>query len=776
MSLYKIILSSFLMASFSSLLFAAGLAQDKCQVGNKNECKSPLVCLPVLSASSNDRLGVCEIPKILSLYDELGPDPEFSLDGASCQGKFTDAELESRIGLLSNWEGQGTYRYWFTSLPNKNVYRIGDEAFILAYIWLFKNTDIDSKFGANFKAKLLAQELYDIFDLFYAEGVRRSFSLMEKLDKLKKCLDVQGPIAFQLQYQIDDILEESLMGTIRAYQCGGVENLNETDLSCKSEENKFFADSLMEIATISVNEHNQCADVLANSCQKNFTSNWHDPSRHEFIVNAIKEETGEDYGNMFGGPYHNLGIDGLVDPPLNSLWAPEKLKNNVPGLFSDLNSKNQTLKITMPGPEGRPPNFHWQVLLQPEKLNEAFPANPAFKGLSFLHYHEKMSYITPDSSVYHLASGSNPSADESIYWNGPLTIASEAVRIMEHYSASDDDGLQHLRQLHMNYHNDVVRPRLGRLMQFYIKKLQMIQQEKLCLAAKIRVTAERMGVDVNDASYDPAQVVLDSTTPSCIASSSGGGGGDSGSSSNLATSSGPQNYDKGALATDAGLGSGTQLAVAANPNQDSRDITINIKSRLSDSSKALKGINLKTLSGNSLGLNLQARSNISAAIGQRLALQKSSGLLEKKKNMDSHPQHPEIVLQQKMQEVGHKLMKSRSSLSLLHGNGASASLAVEGADKPAIVAANRPTGKVAAIVSAAKPVPVEEKIKIVVKVDKNTKDGAQVSHTGLSPDLEEKILSHINPADFKSHEDDSLWIKVTNAYIKSYRKLFRSKN
>ncbi|HAZ13838.1 MAG: hypothetical protein A2X86_14415 [Bdellovibrionales bacterium GWA2_49_15] len=49
------------------------------------------------------------------------------------------------------------------------------------------------------------------------------------------------------------------------------------------------------------------------------------------------------------------------------------------------------------------------------------------------------------------------------------------------------------------------------------------------------------------------------------------------------------------------------------------------------------------------------------------------------------------------------------------------------------------------------------------------------SYTGLSLQEEESILSNIDSAKLKRTESQSLWTTITNAYIKNYSKLFRSR-
>ena len=50
------------------------------------------------------------------------------------------------------------------------------------------------------------------------------------------------------------------------------------------------------------------------------------------------------------------------------------------------------------------------------------------------------------------------------------------------------------------------------------------------------------------------------------------------------------------------------------------------------------------------------------------------------------------------------------------------------------------------------------------------------SYTGLSLQEEEKILSHIDPTKMQKGDKDSLWTTISNAYIRNYPKLFKTRN
>ncbi|MBI2521675.1 MAG: hypothetical protein HYV97_14770 [Bdellovibrio sp.] len=50
------------------------------------------------------------------------------------------------------------------------------------------------------------------------------------------------------------------------------------------------------------------------------------------------------------------------------------------------------------------------------------------------------------------------------------------------------------------------------------------------------------------------------------------------------------------------------------------------------------------------------------------------------------------------------------------------------------------------------------------------------SYTGLTSEEEETILSNIDTSRLERNEDDTIWTTISNAYVKSYSKLFRNRN
>ena len=723
----------------------------------------------------------------------LGPDPEFTFDDVQCMPVFKDEDLESRVGLTSDWQGVGDMRYWFTSFPTKNFYRVGDEAFILAYIWLFKNTDQDSLEGANFKARDLAKKLYDMFALHYSKGFQDGFTLMQELDKIKNCVSIQGPLGFQLRYQLSLIMEQAILGTIRAYQCGGVEKLNSTTLNCTSEDNAFFVQDFLNITSSAEKEFVRCADPVINGCQKNYyLYDWQDDKRGDFIVNTVSEASGENLWLYKATPFTNaMDIDTIIDPPVNTQWIPDQFKDNLKNLFADLNTKNPTVPIAMPTADGRDPNFHWQIILKPEKLVEAFPPQTNYEGKSFLHFHEKMPYITPASKAYHNTFGINPGASEQEYWNGPLTIASEAVRIMEHFSASDEplkplnirgaDLQYHLRQLHFLYHKDVVSQRLGRLIQYYGKKLDSIVMEKKCLVEKIKGLSKIAGIDTEAPDYDPAVIKLDMSRNSCNGSGNGNGGGGGGGGGSDSSAKGQSQ----ALA----MADGTQLPPGkVAPNQQNGSVgfaDFNIQG--TDMSQATmqgknksQSISLASLVKSKSTLNANGSNSAFAAAKLGMKKQKDASLLKLKKSSESGPKDPATIIDEQLNKLAKHVFKK--DLMPISGNlnnlsHPSLSPAVEATEEPVAKSDVENIGKEVEKKFGVMP---EERIKFGLDPKKagnlgKTGNASAISNTGLSPEHEKEILDNIASEDLAENEDDTLWRKVTKAYIKNYKKLFSTK-
>ncbi|MBI2520381.1 MAG: hypothetical protein HYV97_08180 [Bdellovibrio sp.] len=735
--------------------------------------------------------GTCEAPTPYDGHVVLDPGPEFTFDQAQCMPVFKPEDLESRVGLMSDWQGVGDMRYWFTSLPSENFYRVGDEAFILAYIWLFKNTDLDSLTGTNFKARDLAKKLYDMFVLHYSKGVQDGMDLMRQLENIKNCISIQGPLALQLRYQISLIMEQALLGTIRAYQCGGVENLDPHTLNCTGPENAFFAKDFGNITSSAEEEFVRCSDPFINGCEKEYyLYDWDDNQRNDFIINTVKRATGEDLwlykASLF---FDDMAMDTLIDPPVNKQWVPLKFKDDFKNLINELNAKNPTIQIVMPMSGGREPNFHWQVILQPEKLTEAFPQKPPYEGMSFLHYHEKMPYITEAGKVYQNTLRANPGADETQFWNGPLTLASEAVRIMEQYSCSDEPmplnirgaALQaHLRQLHYVFHKDVVSQRLARLIQYYVKKLESIQMEKECLVEMIKAISKVAGIDTSAPDYDPAVITLDNSRHSCPGSDSGGEGGDK-------QKNGKNLFGGKSLALAEQVGTPVAGGSVV-PNNNGVEVSVldpNLESPTLSESTLLgthktQSLNLASLVKSKATMNTNGRDGAMAAVKMAMKKQKEASLLKLKKSSESGFSDPEMINDERLNRIAMHVFKKSS---LTNTAPMSNSSQLNSPTAPEITEATAADVNVATVSKA-----VEKKFGVMpeerIKIGQNTKNAgkpgptksSETSYTGLSSEHEQEILNNIAKEDLSEDENDTLWAKVTKAYIKSYKKLFSSKS
>ncbi|OFZ17153.1 MAG: hypothetical protein A2X86_01505 [Bdellovibrionales bacterium GWA2_49_15] len=776
---------------------------DWVPVGDSKQVTSPSFCGKTQNGDSLEWKGVmiegapagepvygtCQMPTPRDPRVVLSEDPEFTFDQVQCLPIFKPDDLESRVGLMSDWEGVGDMRYWFTSLPTQNFYRVGDEPFIMAYIWLFKNTDQDSLTGTNFKARDLAKKLYDMFALHYSKGFQDGFELMKELDKIKNCILIQGPLAFQLRYQMSLIMEQALLGTIRAYQCGGVENLDPSNFNCKQEENAFFAKDFANITSSAEEEFARCADPFINGCQKNYyLYDWDDNQRNDFIVNTVKAATGQDLWLYKATPFFDdMAMDTLIDPPVNTSWIPLKFKDDFKTLLKDLNAANPNVQIVMPTEGGRDPNFHWQIILRPEILSEVFPEKPPYEGKSFLHYHEKMPYITEASKVYQNTLRINPGATEGEYWNGPLTIASEGVRIMEHYSCSDEpmplnirgaDLQAHLRQLHFAYHRDVVPQRLARLIQYYVKKLESIKLEQECLVEKIKQLSKIAGIDTTAADYDPAVITLDMSRHSCPGTGGGDGNGDGKDRAGANLLTGKSVTLPGQIGTSAGAHS--VISNNRNGNVGFVDPGLQVapisESTMLGSNKT-QSISLASLVKNKATFNVNGRDGAMASAKLGLKKQKDASLLKYKKATENGQTDPEMINDDSLNKIARQVFKKNSlaspvSMSNLNNENVSHAPATpeEVAAKLNVAIGGRPAEKQLGVMP-------EEKIKIGggVQTKSIVANSAAVSYTGLSSEHEEEILNNIAKEDLAENENDSLFRKVTKAYIKNYKKLFSSK-
>jgi len=708
--------------------------------------------------------------------------PSFGQINQQCEAKFSDTDLASYQGLASDWTGEGYLRWWFISFPGEHHYKLGDEAFILSYIWLLKNTDNDSRHGGNFAMRDLSQKLHTIFNNGVSQGYRDSFTLMKKLDQIKQCIDQQKPIAFQLRYAFNAIMIEKLRKTVLAYQCGEWDKMNTENTGCAADFDQYFSVAMVRINSKLEIEHGDCSYTFGGGCQRQGSNlgielNWGDSNRHQWINRAASRDF-----NVSNTGINNVGIDWLIDPPWKNDWVQPKLKENkLAEAITAASAGGGAGQIVFPSGDGKEPNFNWRLILKPEKYAEAFPVDSAFNSPAFLHFHERMPFNNQGEQTQFLMSRKNPDVDETTTWSGTHTVAGEAVRIMELISMADEDLTNKNRQVRIHFFRNNFRQRLSRLMAYYEAKADAMEIENICLEAQIRSLMAGLGTPLA-ADANVLDIALQNTAesnPACAGAIASSG---SPNRNGSAPVSGSVAAATGLKTTGASLsGSGTSIN-NQNNNQNLTFVGIEGGSANPSGKGTQNNISLMSLSGSNNSLNNTGLGALASANKKNRKDQRQQSLLFKEKQKKDLPKHVErleeelvagMMAGKRIQVPQGKPVGNSSSLANLVSKlsdkseaGGTPSLEENSSGANSVV-----MGKLG-----------DEKLTLTgnvpsIRVEQKTASAAnQVSHTGLDEETENNILQGIQERELVTSEDDTLWQKITKTYIKSYTKLFRPKS
>jgi uncharacterized membrane protein YgcG len=692
---------------------------------------------------------------------------------------------------------------WEASWPEKNHSRPGDELYLMSFMWLFKNTTVDSLAGLNFKYKEFAGKLYDSFDKYYSKGILDSMEWINQLEKQKECLDPSSPFAFQLRYLINENLIEGLAGTLLSFQCGGADKFSMTTGACTDASNPHFLNDLTVMSALGRAEAANCrkiseegmlilgslsfidphATMLLSLAALEGTdrrcavskqiNNWRDGKRHKFYTSAIEAHMKaqadlpdrQNVINSMKRHLDGLNINWLMDPAYNEAWAPDELKNDdIAGLWEQAKANSKSELTKLDASEEMPPIFHWSLILKKDKFAEAFP-DTSINGRRFLHIHEKMVHWSAEEKTKYQTSilGSVPTDVKSLTsnnWNGPQALATEASHIMEHLSMAKEHWWRRLRFVREVYTDMVLKERYYRLMQYYDKKLQGLMQENECLEKQILAMAQGMGHDM--ASFDMHTIYFRKENKCGGGPNSGGNDG-----SSLA------------LSADAKIGKGSGAngnanldGVVVNEGQEFSGGGFNFGGTGSTGSKLRngQGLSKSTIKGPISSLGGDGKALGRAA---RKGMQELRALLKKERGefLAAAGSHPAV----KMAHAGYPYSTGKRS-----GSGSYAAPALASV----MDMSSAGTSGAAAVLNGDKKL-LDKDDKVNFGENSGSVDfsggvpapkssGPSGVTTGLPAEEQRQILSSINAKNVTIQEGDSLWIIINKTYIKSYRKLFES--
>jgi hypothetical protein len=743
---------------------------------------------PPASATNPMPAGRCS-PQPAYPPDVIADIPVPSLDQTTCAAEFPPEIEEDRIGLMSRWEADNfitktdtntsvhvdDFIAWFRSHPNKNHYVPGDELFILSWIWLFKNTDIDSKRELNFFLRdQIATPLYNILDKFYAKSYRQAYDLIKFLEDNKECMEVTGAFSLQSRYTINKFLHEGLVGSLRGYQCGS-DAIESSTAACQSQQDEFFSDKFLTSFNMANQEYDDCHTVRfeGTNCTKSgnhdrFYQGWNDPERHKFIVNSIKEtHNGKDTGSWRNGPFNNLGLDGLADPPINSQWVPQEfIQKDIAGLWTKarLNASNENVKL--PGSAELYPIYHWSLIVDPQKFSLAFPEQLGGKP-SFLHYNSSMEYISNESQA--LVTANYPSMVDPVNrrWNGPQMIATNAAHLMELYSSTDGEFDRPHLHFKKRFQKYLVRHHLTRLFQYYYTKMQSIEEEQSCLHDKIKEISRGLGHNVDAPDWDPVAIRLEKT-PKCSALA---GGVSFGSGSIISDS------NEGPLAI--GIvpleGPTKQNSVSQAAGSNTSAMNIGGMGAGLGGAGVLGGatLSLSTAKG-PIGLAGGNSGTFARAVKEGFNKRKERLMLEHKKYAEETANNPIVknIMEMESQKGSNSFF---TPLSRYKGSSNTSLASLSGLTDPA-----KEANQVTSVDSGATPMRGTLADDSVASSPAINLGGSKTSpvnlpgHTGLSNADQQQILKAIGPSTYEKNEKDSLWLIINKAYVRSYKKLFDS--
>lgn len=740
---------------------------------------------------SDTRSGKCIQFSPYPPYPSLEDFPPLTLKPGTCEIEYSATDLEDRTGLMSSWNGKAElndanfttshftidqFSHWFRSHPERNHYLPGDEPFILAYIWLFKNADNDSKHNlTSYIRDNLANPLYETFQ-HYVDGYQQAYEMIKFLNDNRECINPTSTFALVQRYKNNEFLIEGLANTILDYQCGDP-NTDVNSGNCGAADSRYYFESAFKEAfdkALKERDHCRSPHESCNKPGSNTIESWKDEGRHKFIVESVKHEFNEDLGS-YQAPYHNLGFDGLVDPPINMNWAPTELMgDNASQLWDKARSKanNENVKLSDGNNNSFHPVYHWSLILRDDKFNEAFPEsnNETISGPTFLHYHKDMNFHT--NEAFALASATYPSMVdlEKQYWHGPQMLATIAAHILEYYSVKDHDVVLDNMHFKLSLQRYVIRYRLARLFQFYHARLVAMEQEQECLLAKIRTIAQGLGQNVDDESWDPMAIDLDGA-PRCLDLRGGLTFGSDGKISPI---------HKG------GAGPAEATAISANSTNTPSNIDSNTFGGVGINSTGQMGLNTST-GGNKMSLAslkgpISLRGGNASAVSSaiRSNAEKNKKLIQaaSKKFIEENKGNAAI---QAISEMVNKTTPAKiinKPLTHFNKNGsANSSLASLAATTDMDASKHNSDDESTTVNSNVKTgsrLGSDRMDSTPDKVNLAAKSSNAPSSTGLNKQQESDILKNISPKFTDKKDDDSLWLILNKAYVRSYRKLFDS--